>query len=503
MDPFSSSRYQCKPESLEYPYERQYKYQKNWLHILRELYTDSMDIHTDAKLLFDAIRRGKHRLAKFILDASSSDLVNSTDIKGKTPLTVCCQIKEQMRRGDMFFLLLEKGADVNVQDDHGRTTMSYACETKCNDLVDMLIRVNDVDPDLEDHKGNTPLIYSSIVGNDIATDLLTRNFRRLGLEIDHTNKNGFTALLTAAKHGNISCARILAQQGHASLQVRDKVHGYSVQEWLKLGGYTLEDIVSGKKLNKTKSKYISITRLSIPNDSSKKSYHTDDDTSDNEDTYHHDSDRNFSYREDKRIIHRQSSAIDERCNRREKLERRNSYWEDRRDSPRDDRRGSLRDERRGSPRQERRSSQREDRRSSVREERRESLRRMKKQQDAEKERKERLSREIADLIEANELSGESTVIIDPNMPVANTMLRRKSLKTSIDPTVLKNVIVLPPINKLAVDDSDPSDTDANNTEIDDYEHGGLRRKDFICEINNLVPNEMDDDDADSVYTSKD
>ncbi|XP_033733566.1 inversin-B-like [Pecten maximus] len=547
MDPFSSTRHRYKSKSFDSPYEPQYKYQKSWLPILRELYADEMDTHTDAKLLFDAIKRGKYRLSKFILDASPSELANSTDIKGKSPLTLCCQIKEQLRRSEMSLLLMEKGADVNLQDDFGRTVMSYACEMKCNDIVNMLIRQNDIDPDLEDLKGNTPLIYSSIVGNDIATEMLTRNFRRLGLEIDHANKNGFTALLTAAKHGNISCARILARQGHASLLIRDKVHGYSVQEWLKLGGYTLEDIVSENKSNKVKSKYVSITRLSIPNNVSD-SYQSEDDTSDNDDNFViHESERH--QRDDRQTIHRQSSYREERNNRRDNLDRRGSYWEDRRSnhrddrrgsprddrrgsprddrrsshredrqgsqredrrgSPRDDRRGSPRDDRRGSqcedrrgslrderwnsPRQERRNSQRDDRRSSFRDERRESLRRMRKQMSTERERKERLSREIAELIESNEYSGQSTLIIDPNMPVApNSMLRRKSLKSAIDPTVLKNVIVLPPINKLQVDDSDPSDTDANNTDYEQVDN--VKRNNFICAKTNLVPKGADDDD---------
>ncbi|XP_069119278.1 uncharacterized protein [Argopecten irradians] len=531
MDPFSSARYRYRSQPFDHPYEPQYKYQNSWLPILRELYADDMDVHTDAKLLFDAIRRGKHRLAKFILDASPSELANSTDLKGKSPLALCCQIKEQIRRSDMAMLLLEKGADVNQQDDSGRTAMSYACETKCNDIVDMLIRQNDIDPDLDDNKGNTPLIYSSIVGNDVATDLLTRNFRRLGLDIDHQNKNGFTALLTAAKHGNISCARILARQGHGSLVVRDKVHGYSVQEWLKLGGYTLDDIMS----KRAKSKYVSITRLSLPNDVSDH-YQSDDDISDHDtddDFLIHASDR--QNRDDRRSGHRQSSYRED--NRRDNLDRKGSYWEDRRNiyrdnrqlslrderrssprndrreshgddrrgSIRDDRRGSLRDDRRGSlrddrysPRNERKGSQRDESRSGLREERRESLRRIRKQLSNEKERKERLSREIADLIDSSEYSGQNTLIIDPNMSVPpNALLRRKSMKSAIDPTVLKNVIVLPPINKLQVDDSDPSDTEANNT---DYEQDTKRQKNFICAKTNLVPN--DDDDCSSINTHK-
>ena len=43
--------------------------------------------------LFDAIRKGKFHLARFILEASQGDLPNSADIRGKTPLIIACSIK--------------------------------------------------------------------------------------------------------------------------------------------------------------------------------------------------------------------------------------------------------------------------------------------------------------------------------------------------------------------------------------------------------------------------
>jgi len=49
-------------------------------------------------------------------------------------------------------LLLSRGADVNARDDAGRTAFSYACEMRCNDVVQLLIR-NNVDPDIPDNNG--------------------------------------------------------------------------------------------------------------------------------------------------------------------------------------------------------------------------------------------------------------------------------------------------------------------------------------------------------------
>ena len=61
-----------------------------------------------------------------------------------------CQ--EEKTRCKAFQLLLNKSANVNLQDASGRTALSYACEMRCNDIVRILVQ-NNVDPDIADHKG--------------------------------------------------------------------------------------------------------------------------------------------------------------------------------------------------------------------------------------------------------------------------------------------------------------------------------------------------------------
>jgi hypothetical protein len=90
--------------------------------------------------------------------------------------------------------------------------------------------------------GNTALIYSAVVGNDVAIDILTRHFRRLGLNIDHVNKDGSTALLAAAQQTYITCCSLLIGQGHASLNFKDKLRGFTVEDYLAESGFTIEDV---------------------------------------------------------------------------------------------------------------------------------------------------------------------------------------------------------------------------------------------------------------------
>ena len=91
--------------------------------------------------------------------------------------------------------------------------------------------------------GNTPLIYSAMVGNDMAIEILIRSFRRLGLNVDHINNEGLTALLIAAKNGFTECASILALDGKACVSFRDREKGMNAEEWARSQGCTTPEVL--------------------------------------------------------------------------------------------------------------------------------------------------------------------------------------------------------------------------------------------------------------------
>lgn len=126
-------------------------------------------------------------------------------------------------------------------------------------------------------------MYSAIVGNDVATDILLRHFRRLGLNIDRQNADGFTALLLSAKYGNITCAKILIEQGRASLRHRDRIHGLSTEDWLKKNGFTLEDVTPLTVRLKQRAMYIRSVNsrcYSVPNERERNFFDEMDDADD-------------------------------------------------------------------------------------------------------------------------------------------------------------------------------------------------------------------------------
>ncbi|XP_005107618.1 synphilin-1-like [Aplysia californica] len=196
----------------------------------------------DVQHLFRAIRKGKAHLTRFMLAASNNALLNCWSSEGRTPLIECCYIREEVTRDNMVRIIKEAGADVNMRDRNGRTPLIHACEQRCNDLVRIYIQHADISPDLEDLNGNTALIHSAYIGNDVALELLVRNFRRLGLQVDHFNHEGYTALHIAAKNGFLQCARILALKGKASLTLKDKVSQLTPLEWCLSEGYQKSEV---------------------------------------------------------------------------------------------------------------------------------------------------------------------------------------------------------------------------------------------------------------------
>ena len=103
-------------------------------------------------------------------------------------------------------------AAVNQQDDHeGTTALAMAAASGCTAEARLLLQ-HGADPNLADNKGDSPLIRAAMASGDagrgVAALLLDAE-----AEIDHQNKNGWTALMHACKGSNVEVARLLLERG--------------------------------------------------------------------------------------------------------------------------------------------------------------------------------------------------------------------------------------------------------------------------------------------------
>ncbi|XP_071755370.1 ankyrin repeat domain-containing protein 63 [Centroberyx gerrardi] len=160
------------------------------------------------KTFLDAMHGGKVHLARFILDALDGRIINSKTENGRTPLMFAVCLQDPGARAKFTRLLLEKGADVNCQDEDGRTALSHACEMGHLEVVKLLVQFN-ADPDVSDAWGNSALMYAAFSGHSQVLDFLVRAFKRLGLRLDRTNNAGHSAIQVANFFGHNQCVQIL------------------------------------------------------------------------------------------------------------------------------------------------------------------------------------------------------------------------------------------------------------------------------------------------------
>ncbi|KAI5611249.1 ankyrin repeat domain-containing protein 63 [Silurus asotus] len=170
--------------------------------------SEKSDTKTDTKILLDAISKDKMHLARFILDALDGKIVDSKSDGELTPLISSVFLPDSRARAKFMNLLLQRGANVNQQDECGRTALSYACEKGYLDAVKMLVK-NNADPEMVDTWGNTALMYAAVAGHSLVVEFLVRAFKRLGLQIDRQNKVGNSALEVAKHLGHTECLSAL------------------------------------------------------------------------------------------------------------------------------------------------------------------------------------------------------------------------------------------------------------------------------------------------------
>ena len=134
------------------------------------------------------------------------------DNYGETPLHVAMN----HGRVDVALMLIERGADLTAKDEYGKSPLHIASYKGEVDVACMLIE-RGADLTVKDEIGNTPLHMASYKGEaDVARMLIER-----GADLTAQDKNGNTPLHLALNEGKEDVARMLIERG-ADLTVTDK-----------------------------------------------------------------------------------------------------------------------------------------------------------------------------------------------------------------------------------------------------------------------------------------
>ena len=179
--------------------------------------SDTVDVNCEYAwgdtLLSYAIKKRQYDIITELLKHSNID-VN----KNSLLISVCSDKKP----GNDFIasLLLEnKNVNVNIQDDEGLTPLMHAFHVGNKFLVSKLLENNNVDVNIQDENGRTALMYASDERNDFLVSKLLENNK---INVNIQDEKGRTALMYASRVENDFLVSKLLENNHVDVNIQDE-----------------------------------------------------------------------------------------------------------------------------------------------------------------------------------------------------------------------------------------------------------------------------------------
>ena len=135
---------------------------------------------------------------KLLLDQGAD--VNIQHNYGYTPLYTACSNNSV----ESVKLLILNGANVNIPDNYGRTPLHLACRYNSVEIVKLLL-YNGANVNIQDNKGFTPLHLACFSNSVGSVKLLLLN----GANVNSQNNDGETPLQIAQNNSSKDCIKLL------------------------------------------------------------------------------------------------------------------------------------------------------------------------------------------------------------------------------------------------------------------------------------------------------
>ena len=166
---------------------------------------------------------GLHYAAYFGMVETAIGLLNmkkwdleATDVQGNTAILWAAR----NGHGAIVQILLKlEGVRPNIADNGGQTPLSWAAKNRCEDVVKMLIEREDVTPNTADREGRTPLLWATQEGHEGVVKML---LERGDVNPDTADEDDITPLLWAVMLGDQSIVRIILDRKGATPNTADK-----------------------------------------------------------------------------------------------------------------------------------------------------------------------------------------------------------------------------------------------------------------------------------------
>ncbi|KAL9969346.1 hypothetical protein ACROYT_G021550 [Oculina patagonica] len=144
-------------------------------------------------------------------DPEFNRFLNHRDVEQNSALHIAVQT------GHVFVcqVLLQHGADVNIQNKHQQTPLHVASIGKNKEILELLIKQG-AQTNTKDDNQRTPLHSAASFGNPDCIEVLLRNLA----SADHRDADGMTPFLCAVAAGHTNCAKMLLES-EAEITARD------------------------------------------------------------------------------------------------------------------------------------------------------------------------------------------------------------------------------------------------------------------------------------------
>ncbi|EAX90120.1 hypothetical protein TVAG_078320 [Trichomonas vaginalis G3] len=165
--------------------------------------------------------------------------VNHKDDEQQTVLHTCANIDDE---SDILELLISKDdVDVNVTDKVGRTPLHIAVKSKSLKNVDLLLNKSDIKMDVRDKTGRNPLHMACLYSSSEILQLLLNHG---GFDLNDVDEKGENALMLAVESGSVEKVQILVETGKIDLNAKDKSGRTAQTIALKLGYAPIAQLLS-------------------------------------------------------------------------------------------------------------------------------------------------------------------------------------------------------------------------------------------------------------------
>lgn len=166
--------------------------------------------------LSHAAAEGREAFVKMLLKKDGCDL--RPDNRGCTPLIWAAS----RARKEVVRLLLEVSEDTaDMEDDAGRTALSWVAQLGGKDLMDvvkLLLGTGNVDPDRRDKRGRTPLSWAARIAGEEVAELLLATGR---VDVNQVDVTGRGPLGWAAHKDAAAVAKLFLETGIVDVDRRD------------------------------------------------------------------------------------------------------------------------------------------------------------------------------------------------------------------------------------------------------------------------------------------